>query len=199
ARQPRAGSRGGRRVPPYGRRRGGSHHRRPRGVGRRAAAPLHSSRGFLRATGAGDGPRAGRGTGRHRACAGRGRRTPHGEPVSERPRSLLVCPGIGSYGPGSLGSLPADHPAVQAAEHIRIEYGLEPLVSLDAAAQFDPSRHLRPANAAALTFMATLLEAERAMADHRLVAIAGTSLVWFSALGIAAALPFEDAFRLMQE
>jgi acyl transferase domain-containing protein len=119
--------------------------------------------------------------------------------VSDRPRSLLVCPGIGSYGPGSLGSLPADHPAVQAAEHIRVEYGLEPLLSLDAAAQFDPARHLRSANAAALTFMATLLDAERAMADHRLVAIVGTSLGWFSALGIAAALPFEDAFRLMQE
>src|SRR4029079_6303986 len=71
--------------------------------------------------------------------------------------------------------------------------------SFDAAAQVDPSRHLRPANAAALTFMATLLDAERAMADHRLVAIAGTSLGWCTARGMAAALPFEDALRLMQE
>ena len=119
--------------------------------------------------------------------------------MSERPRSVLVCPGIGSYGPGALGSLPADHPAVQAAEAIRVEYGLEPLLDLDRAEALDPARHLRPANAAALTFMATLLDAERAMADHRLVAIIGSSLGWFSAIATAAALPFEDAFRLVQE
>ena len=119
--------------------------------------------------------------------------------MSERPRSVLVCPGIGSYGAGSLGSLAADHPAVEAAESIRVQYGLEPLLALDGAEHLDPSRHLRPANAAALTFMATLLDAERAMADHRLVAIVGSSLGWFSALAIASALPFEDAFRLMQE
>jgi [acyl-carrier-protein] S-malonyltransferase len=117
----------------------------------------------------------------------------------DRPRSVLVCPGIGSYGSSSLGSLPPDHPAVEAAEAIRVQYGLEPLLALDGAERLEPSRHLRPANAAALSFMATLLDAERAMADHRLVAIVGSSLGWFSALAVAAALPFEDAFRLMQE
>ncbi|HEX6654986.1 MAG TPA: ACP S-malonyltransferase [Candidatus Limnocylindria bacterium] len=119
--------------------------------------------------------------------------------MSERPRSVLVCPGIGSYGASSLGSLPGDHPAVQAAEGIRLEYGLESLVDLDRAEQIDPARHLRPANAAALTFVATLLDAERAMADHRLVAVIGSSMGWFSAIAVAAALPFEDAFRVVQE
>ena len=119
--------------------------------------------------------------------------------MSDRPRSLLVCPSIGSYGASSLGSLPGDHPAVDAAEAIRLEYGLEPLADLDGAEQIDPARHLRPANAAALTFLATLLDAERAMADHRLVAIIGTSMGWLSALAAAAALPFENAFRLVQE
>jgi malonyl CoA-acyl carrier protein transacylase len=119
--------------------------------------------------------------------------------MSDRPRSVLVCPGIGSYGPGSLGSLAPDHPAVEAAEAIRVQYGLESLLALDGAERFDPSRHLRPANVAALTFMTTLLDAERAMADHRLVTLVGSSLGWFSALAVAAALPFEDAFRLMQE
>ena len=119
--------------------------------------------------------------------------------MSDRPRSVLVCPGIGSYGASALGSLPGDHPAVAAADAIRLEYGLEPLTDLDRADRIDPGRHLRPANAAALTFVATLLDAERAMADHRLVAIIGSSMGWFSAIAAAAALPFEDAFRLVQE
>jgi [acyl-carrier-protein] S-malonyltransferase len=119
--------------------------------------------------------------------------------MNERPRSVLVCPGSGSYGAGSLGSLPPDHPAVEAAESIRAEYGLEPLLSLDGAERLDPTRHLRPSSAAALVFMATLLDAERAMADHRLVAIVGNSIGWFSALAAAGAMPFEDAFRLAQE
>lgn len=119
--------------------------------------------------------------------------------MSDRPRSVLVCPGIGSYGAGSLGSLPVDHPAVRAAEAIRLEYGLEPLLDLDRAEQIDPPRHLRPANAAALAFVSTLLDAERAMADHNLIAIIGSSMGWFSSIAAAAALPFEDAFRLVQE
>jgi [acyl-carrier-protein] S-malonyltransferase len=119
--------------------------------------------------------------------------------MTERPRSVLVCPGSGSYGAGSLGSLPRHHPAVQAAEATRAEYGLEPLLDLDGAEHLDPARHLRPSNAAALVFMASLVDAERAMADHRVVAVVGNSIGWFSALAVSGALPFEDAFRLAQE
>lgn len=119
--------------------------------------------------------------------------------TGRRPRSAFVCPGSDAYGPAWLGSLPIDHPAVAAADAIRLEYGLEPLGELDRAAELDPARHLRPANAAALTFMGTLLDAERAADDHRLVAVLGAGGGWPSALAVAGALPFEDAFRLAQE
>jgi acyl transferase domain-containing protein len=117
----------------------------------------------------------------------------------ERPRAVIACAGRGAYGAGSLGSLPADHPAVERADNLRDGYGLEPLLELDSADAFDPPRHLRPANASALIFMVTLLDAERAADDHDAVAVIGNSLGWYSALAIAGALSFDDAFRLVQE
>ena len=73
--------------------------------------------------------------------------------MTEPPRAVIACAGRGAYGAASLGSLPAEHPAVGRAENLRAEYGLEPLLDLDGAAAFDPGRHLRPANASALIFM----------------------------------------------
>jgi acyl transferase domain-containing protein len=119
--------------------------------------------------------------------------------VTEPPRAVIACAGRGAYGAASLGSLPAEHPAVGRAESLRAEYGLEPLLDLDGAAAFDPGRHLRPANASALIFMVTLLDVERAAADHELVAVIGNSLGWYSALAIGGTLSFDDAFRLVQE
>jgi malonyl CoA-acyl carrier protein transacylase len=114
-------------------------------------------------------------------------------------RAGLVCPGRGSYTAASLGSLPDDHPLVGRAEELRAGYDLEPLLALDAADRFDPGRHLRPANASPLILLASMLDAERALADQRVVAAAGNSLGWYTALAVSGALPFDDAFRLVQE
>jgi acyl transferase domain-containing protein len=114
------------------------------------------------------------------------------------PRAVLVLPGRGSYAATSLGTLPADHPLVARAEALRAEMGLDSLLALDAADTFEPSVHLRPMNAGPLTFLASLLDAERAAADHRIVAVIGNSLGWYSALAVGGALGFDDAFRLVQ-
>lgn len=114
-------------------------------------------------------------------------------------RAALVCPGRGSYTAASLGSLPPEHPLVGRAEELRARYDLEPLLALDAADRFDPARHLRPANASPLILVASLLDAEQAFVDHEVVAVAGNSLGWYTALAAGGALPFDDAFRLVQE
>lgn len=113
-------------------------------------------------------------------------------------RAVLVLPGRGSYAATSLGTLPADHPLVARAEALRAEIGLDSLLALDGADAFEPSVHLRPMNAAPLTFLASLLDAERAAADHRIVAIIGNSLGWYTALAVGGALDFDDAFQLVQ-
>lgn len=119
--------------------------------------------------------------------------------MTSLPRVLVACPGRGAYTAASLGSLPREHPAVARAEVLRSEYGLEPLLELDGATAFDPPRHLRPANASPLIFLATLLDVERTADDHEIVAIVGNSMGWYSALAVGGALPFDDAFRLVQE
>jgi acyl transferase domain-containing protein len=119
--------------------------------------------------------------------------------TQRRPRAVIACPGRGSYTSASLGSLPPDDPLVQRAEELRAGYGLEPLLALDGAQRFDPPRHLRPANASPLILLATMLDVEQALADHDVAAVVGNSLGWYTALAITGALPFDDAFRLVQE
>jgi acyl transferase domain-containing protein len=114
-------------------------------------------------------------------------------------RAVIVCPGRGAYTAASLGSLIPEHPLVDRAEELRAGYPLEPLLELDQAAAFDPARHLRPANAGPLILVASLLDVERAMGDHAVTAVVGNSLGWYTALAVAGALPFDDAFRLVQE
>jgi len=77
-------------------------------------------------------------------------------------RVALLAPGRGSYTEKSLGTLSAfgaDDALVRAAERLRAEYELEPLLALDGAARFEPARHLRPANAAALIYLGSMLDA----------------------------------------
>src|SRR5688572_14621887 len=118
--------------------------------------------------------------------------------IDDRPRAVLVLPGRGAYTAASLGSLRADAPLVQRAESLRAEMGLDSLLALDAADEFEPAVHLRPANASPLIWLISLLDAQRAMADHRVVAIIGNSLGWYTALAAAEALNFDDAFHLVQ-
>jgi len=118
--------------------------------------------------------------------------------IDERPRAVLVFPGRGAYTAASLGSLPAEHPFVQRAEALRADLGLDSLLALDAADEFEAAVHLRPANASPLIWLISLLDAERAMADHRVVAVIGNSLGWYTALTVGDALDFDDAFRLVQ-
>jgi len=113
-------------------------------------------------------------------------------------RVALLCPGRGSYTEKSLRSLDPADPLVDAAEALRAEHELEPLVALDSAARFEPARHLRPANAAALIYLCSVREARAAAQRAELVCVAGNSLGWYTALAVAGALSFEDGFRLVQ-
>lgn len=114
-------------------------------------------------------------------------------------RGLLVLPGRGSYTASSLRSLDASHPWVRRADELRRAAGLPPLTELDAAPRFDPATHLQPIHASPLIWLASLLDAERAAADHRIAAVIGNSLGWYTALTAAGVLAFDDGFALVQE
>ncbi len=114
-------------------------------------------------------------------------------------RRAIVCPGRGSYTEKSLGSLPEGHPWVAAADELRIALDLPPLSELDRAPRFSAQSHLRPANAAALIYVVSMLDATATLAGGGVVAVAGNSLGWYTALAVAGALSFEDGLRLVQE
>lgn len=114
-------------------------------------------------------------------------------------RVAVVCPGRGSYTEKSLGSLPKGHPWVERVDELRAELDLEPIAALDAEPRFSAAKHLRPANAAALIYVVSMLDATAAVAGERLVAVAGNSMGWYTALAVAGALSFESGFRLVQE
>jgi hypothetical protein len=113
-------------------------------------------------------------------------------------RAAVAFPARGSYGPASLGSLPAAHPWVRRADQLRGESGLPPLSALDRAPGFDPAVHLRAANASPLTFLCGLLDAERIAGDHEVVVVVASSTGWYTALAASGVLEFDDAFRLVQ-
>lgn len=113
-------------------------------------------------------------------------------------RVAIVCPGRGSYTEASRGSLPAEHPLVKRAEAVRAEFELEPLFALDGAPRFEAARHLRPANVAALIYVVSMIDAMQVVENEHVVAVAGNSMGWYTALAVAGALTFEDGFRLVQ-
>ena len=114
-------------------------------------------------------------------------------------RAAVAFPGRGAYGPSSLGSLPGSHSWVRRADQLRAEAGLEGLSTIDHAPRFTPAVHLRPSNAWPLTFLASLLDAERIADDHEVVVVVASSTGWYTALAASGALGFDDAFRLVQE
>lgn len=112
-------------------------------------------------------------------------------------RAVVVFPGRGAYGPGSLHSLPAGHSWVRRADELRRDRGLPPLSEIDAADRFDPAVHLHPTNAWPLVVLCGLLDAERIADDHEVVAVVASSIGWYTALAASGCLGFEDALTLV--
>ena len=113
-------------------------------------------------------------------------------------RIVILCPGRGSYAEKQLKSLDPADPRVQAAERLRAEFGLAPLLELDGAAKFDRATHLAPENVSPLIWLVSTIDAATALREHECVGVAGNSLGWYTALAVAGALSFEDGFRVVQ-
>ena len=113
-------------------------------------------------------------------------------------RGILVLPGRGAYTAASRGALPADHDWVDHADSLRRDLGLPSLAGLDAA-PFDPSFHLQPIHALPLTWLAGMLDAERAALDHGVAGVIGNGIGFITALTATGVLGFDDGFALAQE
>lgn len=121
-------------------------------------------------------------------------------------RVLLLCPGRGSYTAAELGSLAGidDDPRVAALRDLlasedprRRAGGAEAVREMDAAGRFH-SRFLRGENAAPLIFSVGVHDALRIdPARARVVAVAGNSMGWYTALWCAGAVDLSEGWRLV--
>ncbi|MBA4752507.1 MAG: ACP S-malonyltransferase [Sphingopyxis sp.] len=122
--------------------------------------------------------------------------------MSARKTALVVAPGRGTYGKGELGSIARLH-GTRFADLIanfdaqRRERGQPTVTELDGADRFSVATHMRGDVAAPLIYTATALDYLSIDRDKfDIVAVAGNSMGWYSALALGGAVSVEDGFRI---
>ena len=127
--------------------------------------------------------------------------------ASARRRIVVICPGRGSYGPADLGSLSRPLPdasrealqaVLRATDARRAAAGDPTLSALDGAgrltAAHSAGEHVSPLILACTAADFLRLDPERC----HVVAVAGNSLGWYSALSCAGALTLADTMRVVE-
>ncbi len=117
--------------------------------------------------------------------------------------AVLFCPGRGSYGKPELGFVQRTlqpgpvTDALDASDAWRKEQGRPTIREIDGAPQFRPGLHLDGENAAELIYFSTMAHVERLRARYRIVAVAGNSLGWYTALPASGAIDPTSGWRLV--
>ncbi len=121
-------------------------------------------------------------------------------------RIVLVAPGRGSYNRTELGYFTrfAEHTAfarraelLDRADQLRAAAERPSLRALDEAEHFSSARHLPGENASGLIFTASAADHALLNQEHQVCAVLGNSMGWYTALYLAGALSFDDAFRVV--
>ncbi|PZQ23382.1 MAG: acyl carrier protein [Sphingopyxis macrogoltabida] len=122
--------------------------------------------------------------------------------MSARKTAVVVAPGRGTYGKNELGSIARLH-GHRFADHIagfdaqRRARGQPTVTELDGADRFSVATHMRGDVAAPLIYAATALDYLSIDRDaYDIVAIAGNSMGWYSALALGGAVSIADGFRI---
>lgn len=116
-------------------------------------------------------------------------------------RALIVCPGRGSYGRGTLGILqdrsPAAAEVIDACDRWREVTGRPSVRNLDREPDFRGALHVAGQHASLLTFAASLADLAELSDEYEIVGACGNSMGWYTALAASGALPLDDAIRLV--
>lgn len=122
--------------------------------------------------------------------------------MSARKSALVVAPGRGTYGKGELGSIARLHgrrfgELIANFDAQRRDRGQPTVTELDGAERFSVATHMRGDVAAPLIYTATILDFLSIDRDaFDVVAVAGNSMGWYSALACGGAVSVEDGFRI---
>lgn len=122
--------------------------------------------------------------------------------MSARKSALVIAPGRGTYGKNELGSIARLHGArfgdlIANFDAQRRAIGQPTVSELDGAERFSVAEHMRGDVAAPLIYTATVLDYLSIDRDRfDIVAAAGNSMGWYSALALGGAVSVEDGFRI---
>lgn len=117
-------------------------------------------------------------------------------------RTLVVCPGRGSYDREGLGQLvgrTGDAAVViEACDAHRRAHDRPTVSELDGESRYRATRHVAGEHASLLTFACSLADlADLDRGRFEIVGITGNSMGWYTALAAAGALPLDDAIELV--
>ena len=117
-------------------------------------------------------------------------------------KSLIVCPGRGTYNASELGYLKTHHAAhrdmVERLDVLRRSNGQVTISDLDGAEKFAPSTHMTGDNASLLIYACALADFAAIDRDrYDVVAVTGNSMGWYLALACAGVLDFNAGARLV--
>ena len=115
-------------------------------------------------------------------------------------RVVILCPGRGSYGKDSLGSLQElASPRLDVIDAFRADLGRPTVREMDAADKFQSRLHVKGENASILTAGATLADLDQVDPGKvEVVGVCGNSMGWYTALAVSGALPLEQAAHLIE-
>lgn len=114
-------------------------------------------------------------------------------------RSVVLCPGRGSYAKDTLGYLTnLSSPKLDIADALRKSLQRPTIREMDASEKFRSSWHIAGENASLLTAGISAADFDQISNDHNIVGVCGNSMGWYTALGLANACSFEAAARLIE-
>ncbi len=122
--------------------------------------------------------------------------------MNNKLKTLVICPGRGTYNATELGYLARHHgdkrALIEQIDQLRTALGQEPISELDGRARYSLAQHSRGDNASALIWACAYgdylsIDPER----YDVCAITGNSMGWYIALGCAGALDERNAFEVI--
>jgi [acyl-carrier-protein] S-malonyltransferase len=118
---------------------------------------------------------------------------------SSRLRALVVCPGRGSYGKFQLGSLKNGSSIISKLDAFRASLNRPTITELDSAERYSGLKHVAGENASLLTFAATANDVSQLDPEKvDVIAVAGNSMGFYTALYASGALDLMEAARLVE-
>ncbi|MCB0361451.1 MAG: hypothetical protein KDD35_01935 [Bdellovibrionales bacterium] len=117
-------------------------------------------------------------------------------------RSLVICPGRGSYTKESLGYLNSHRARmkdfIDDIDNRRQAEGLPTISELDSAASFSPALHTKGEHASPLIYSCAYTDFKSIdLNEVEILAIAGNSMGWYLTLAFGGALDLAGAYQLI--